>query len=133
MSRRCPGCGCSLAGRRPQAKFCSPTCRKRGERKRLRAVETVTPANPSRDTRESHPTVAATSPQAQIEPYAPQVGDRVRLERAEGTVERMRESVPPGYLLAEVTWDSGARSPVPARWLVPAAAASMRVDQVVLS
>jgi hypothetical protein len=54
---------------------------------------------------------------AEIEVYVLEVGELVRLGRAEGTVERVRESVPPGYLVAETRWTTGARCPVPARLL----------------
>lgn len=41
-------------------------------------------------------------------------GDRVQLVAATGIIERVRGEV------AEVRWDTGARSPVPLAWLSPA-------------
>ena len=120
MTRRCRCCGASLAGRRPQAQYCSAGCRLRGHRSRIDGVQTVSSAHPGNPAGAPPETVSGASSEAETLCYAPQRGDHVRLETAEGIVERVRESAPPGVLVAEIIWDTGARCPVPARWLAPA-------------
>jgi hypothetical protein len=44
-------------------------------------------------------------------------GDPVRLDLARGRVDRVRQG--PRYPVAEVTWTTGARCPVPVSWLTP--------------
>jgi hypothetical protein len=47
------------------------------------------------------------------------VGDRVQPHEAVGKIEEIRPSSDGSYMVAEVLWDTGARSPEPLDWLDP--------------